>query len=295
MLAYHAELKTAEDAKKARTEEAAAAKKSADAQDELSEAADLKLKGAASNGLNAAATAQAALVTKQIERNLALSTAVTDLGLEIATLTALSLKADADKAAQSVIVKTALDAKLHMIASKDTNWQGSSVTGTLADLGKVDTACYSRRVPKEDLTSGTHAEKGVKLLSGGYELEWWNDTGDTACLDKPKGLVDLKAALVTTKGVTKVAGVDAVGDTPAVIEVVATGQELAHNNAIAEWNTRQTAMQTAYLAYDTALRLKAMYVAGCSPTSPGDVPKCSGSGSTAVDANIYDMRAKWQV
>lgn len=54
-------------------------------------------------------------------------------------------------------------------------------------------------------------------------------------------------------------------------------------------------MQTAYLAYDTALRLKAMYVAGCSPTSPLDVPKCSGSGSTAVHANIYDMRAKWQV
>jgi hypothetical protein len=203
MLAYHAELKTAEDAKKARTEEAAAAKESAEAQDGLSAAADLKLKGAASNGLNAAATAQAALVTKQIERNLALSTAVTDLGLEIATLTALSLKADADKAAQSVIVKTALDAKDHMIASKDTNWQGSSVTGTLADLGKVDTACYSRRVPKEDLTSGTHAEKGVKLLSGGYELEWWNSTGTpAACAEdaKPKGLAALKAALETTKG-----------------------------------------------------------------------------------------------
>jgi len=54
-------------------------------------------------------------------------------------------------------------------------------------------------------------------------------------------------------------------------------------------------MQTAYLAYDTALRLKAMYVAGCSPTSPGDVPKCSGSGPTAVATQIYDMRAKWQV
>jgi len=211
MSAYHAELKTAEDAKKARTEEAAAAKESADAQDELSEAADLKLKGAASNGLNAAATAQAALVTKQIERNLALSTAVTDLGLEIATLTALSLKADADKAAQSVIVKTALDAKLHMIASKDTNWQGSSVTGTLADLGKVDTACYSRRVPKNDLTTGTDAVLGASLLSGGYELEWWNKSDDSdagtspaACSTLPKGLATLKSELVTTKGVTAV-------------------------------------------------------------------------------------------
>lgn len=167
------------------------------------------------NGLTKAAADAHDLVTAQIARNLNLSNAVTELGLEIATLTALSVTADATKATQSAVVATALAAKNHMIASKDTNWQGSSVTATLADLGKVDTACYSRRVPVNDLTPGSDADSviGPKLLSGGYALEWWNSTGTPAAcaeVDKPKGLAALKAALETTKGLAAVAAADAI-------------------------------------------------------------------------------------
>lgn len=111
-------------------------------------------------------------------------------------------------------------------------------------------------------------------MEGGWEDQWWNATGEAVCTTLPKSLAVLTSEKTTELGAA-----------------TASGLTLAKTNADSAWTTASDEQAAALEAYDLAMRLKALYLAGCSKVDKTDIALCSGSGSTAVSAAIYDMRA----
>lgn len=104
-------------------------------------------------------------------------------------------------------------------------------------------------------------------MEGGWEDQWWNATGAAVCDATPKSLDALKTDKTTELGIA------ASGGDPA------TGLVLAKASADTAWTTASGEQATALEAYDLAMRLKALYLAGCSKIDLTDIPFCSGSSS----------------
>lgn len=187
-------------------------------------------------------------------------TEVNTYATEKKVLDAALASANAARNAAMILKTAAVEAVDYAKASQTDAWQGNSVAGA------EPTTCQARRVlkVKTELITKYAAEPNVGVASsGGWKDQWWNTDGVAECASPPLSLDALKIAEVALLGDADSGFVKAVAD------------------AAGAWTTANDEQAAAFKAYDLAMRLKALYLAGCA------------NGSTPATPTVIGGCAKW--